>query len=147
VKLSTIQGTRRGPTIDICDAPEDVPCEVVAQAKAAFNQRIEDLLAELVWDSLVDDGAPNWLHHLRFEHPLIWIEVTVSVASDWANLYGVMYPAIPGRVDLHSQRGRPPIAAEVTHSAFGIERFPRGQVRLQLRGPEGSPVYTDWFYV
>jgi hypothetical protein len=147
MKLSTIQGMRRRQTIDSRPALEVVPFQVIAQAKAAFSQRVQNRVAELVWDSLVDDGAPSWHHHLRFEHPCMWIELSISVASARANLHGVMHPAIPGRVELQSDRARTPIAAEVTQSAFRIEKFPRGLVRLQLGGPGGSQVYTDWFYV
>src|SRR5262245_59401416 len=116
---------RRGPTIDISDASEDIPFEVIVEAKAAFSRRVQDKVAELVWDSLVDDGAPSWHHHLRFEHPHMWIEVSISVAPAWANLHGVMHPPMPGCVELQSKRSSTPIAAEVTHSAFRIERFHR----------------------
>src|SRR5262245_32083782 len=50
-------------------APEDVPEEVIAQAKAVFAGRTSGEIAALVWDSLVDDGAPAANHRLRFQHP------------------------------------------------------------------------------
>jgi hypothetical protein len=147
MKQSTIQGILRGQTIDIRDAPEDVPFDVVAQAKAAFSRRAQDRVAELVWDSLIDEDAPGQHHHLRFEHPRMWIEVSISVLSAWANLHGVMYPAIPGRVELQFEQASTPIEAEVTHSAFRIGRSPRGLVRLHLGESVGSGVYTDWFCI
>ena len=139
----------REHTIESSDnAPEDVPPRVIAEAKAAFGQRLCGELAVLVWDSLLDEGAPSWHHHLRFEHPRIWIEVSASVAPGWSSLHGVMHPALPNRIELHSAQGEPPLVAEVTRSAFTIERFRRGLVRLCLIGPAGTPVvHTDWFYV
>jgi hypothetical protein len=121
---------------------------VIADAKAAFRQRVHGDLTPLVWDSLVDEEAPSGHHHLRFEQPRLWIEVSVSVLSGRASLHGVMDPAAPARVELHLAEAEPPIVAEVTRSAFRIASFPRGVVRLCLVGPEGSPiVYTDWFTV
>ncbi len=148
MKQSAAQAMLRGQTIDIRDTPDDIPFEVIAQAKAAFNQRVQEQVAVLVWDSLVDEAAPSWHHHLRFEHPHMWIEVSVSVGVVWANLHGVMHPASPGRVELQSTDWEGPVVAEVTRSAFRIERFRRGLVRLALGGSEGAPtVYSDWFYV
>lgn len=148
MKHSATRAMLRGQTIDIWDAPEDIPSEVIAQAKAAFRRRAREQVAVLVWDSLVDEGAPTWHHHLRFEHPRMWIEVSVSVESSSASLHGVMHPVIPGRVELQSAEATRPVGAEVTRSAFRIERFIRGLVRLHLVGPEGTPaVYTDWFHV
>jgi hypothetical protein len=148
MRRSAIRVMDRELTIDSSEnAPEDVPLDVIAQAKAAFSQRDQGEIAVLVWDSLVDEGAPSWLHHLRFEHPRIWIEASVSVASGWSSLHGVIHPAVPNRVELHSE-AEPPVVAEVTRSAFRIKRFPRGLVRLRLVETEGSPaVFTDWFHV
>jgi hypothetical protein len=139
----------REQMIDIRDnAPDDVPLEVIAQAKAVYSQRAQELLATLVWDSLIDEGAPGRHHHLRFESSGTWLEVSVSVLSGWATLYGVMHPAVPVRVELQSAVGDGPYQAEVSRTAFRIERFPRGLVRLRLAGVQGSRVLcTDWFHV
>lgn len=132
-------------TIDTRDAHDDVPLEVVAQAKAAFGRRPQLQVAVLVRDWLVDDGA-SWHHRIRFKHPRTWIEVGVSVESGWANLEGIIHPASPRRVELQSTDEV--IAADVTRGAFRIERFARGLVRLALAGPDGAPtIYTDWFHV
>jgi hypothetical protein len=136
-------------TIDLRDeAPEDVPAEVIGEAKAAFNQRTQGTVAVLVWDSLLDEGAPSWHHHLRFEHPRIWIEVSVTTLAGWSSLHGVMHPALPLRVELHSERAAAPLIAEVTRQAFRFEQIPRGLVRLRLVGPDLiSAVSTEWFHV
>jgi hypothetical protein len=129
-------------------ASDEVPSSVIAEAKAAFDARARAGLAALVWDSLIDEDAPGWHHHLRFEHPRIWIEVSVAVNSDWSSLHGVMHPAAPTGVELQLDGIESSIKADVTRSAFRIERFPRGLVRLRLVGLTRSPIiYTDWFYV
>jgi hypothetical protein len=128
--------------------PDDVPPNVIAEAKAAFNARARAGLAALVWDSLIDEDAPGWHHHLRFEHPRMWIEVSVAVNSGWSSLHGVMHPAAPAGVELELDGVESSIKADVTRSAFRIERFPRGLVRLRLVGLTSHPViYTDWFHV
>jgi hypothetical protein len=136
-------------SIDSSDiGPDDVPPNVTAEAKAAFNIRARAGLAALVWDSLIDEDAPRWYHHLRFEHPRIWIEVSVAVDSGWSSLHGVMHPAASAGVELQVDGAESSIEADVIHSAFRIERFPRGLVRLHLSGVTRLPVvYTDWFYV
>jgi hypothetical protein len=136
-------------TIDRSDnGPEEVPQSVIAGAKAAFGQRVASQTAVLVWDSLVDEGASASHHHLRFERPPVWIEVSVSVIGGWSHLHGVMHPTRPARVELHFRGGGLPILAEVTRSAFRFARFRPGLVRLRLAGPEGTQgFFSDWFYV
>jgi hypothetical protein len=136
-------------TIDLSDtAAENVPDDVVWKAKAAFKQRVrEDVLVQ-VWDSLLDEGAPNWHHHLRFEHPRMWIELSVYPKPSWSSLHGVMHPAVPLRVELQSEGTDRTLIAEVTRHAFRIEQIPHGLVRLRFVGPElMSPVSTEWFYI
>jgi hypothetical protein len=139
----------REHSIDSIDnAAEDVPLTVIGEAKAAFKQRALGDLAVLVWDSLIDEGASSWHHHLRFENPRTWIEVSVSVDTGRSSLHGVIHPAVPGQVQLQREQGEQPLVAEVTRSAFRIERVPRGVVRLRLVGTAGKPTAcTDWFQV
>jgi hypothetical protein len=136
-------------TIDLSSAPpEEVPAEVVGEAKAAFNQRIVGEMAILVWDSMLDDGAPSWHHHLRFEHPRLWIEVSVSVLPECSSLHGVMHPAVPLHVELESEGSDVRLVAEVTRHALRIESVPHGLVRLHLLDGQGIPgVQTEWFLV
>jgi hypothetical protein len=139
----------REHTIDTSDdAAEEVPLTVIGEAKAAFKQRALGDLAVLVWDSLLDEGASSWGHHLRFENPRTWIEVSVSVVTGWSSLHGVIHPAVPAQVQLQREQEDQPLVAEVTRSAFRIEKFPRGVVRLCLVGTDGKPTaFTDWFQV
>jgi len=136
-------------TIDRSDAdPENVPAEVIWEAKSVFRQRVRGEVAVLVWDSLLDEGAPTRHHHLRFEHPRLWIEVSVSLLPTHSSLRGVMPPAVPFRVELQSEATDVPLIAEVTRHAFRIQEVPRGLVRLHLLEPElTSAVSTEWFCV
>jgi hypothetical protein len=136
-------------TIDTSDsAPDEVPPDIIADAKAVFNERAAAALAILVWDSLIDEDARGQHHHLRFEHPRMWIEVSVTVDSGCSSLHGVMYPAAPATVELQVDGVESLLKAEVTRSAFRLERFPRGLVRLRLAGlPRHLVIHTDWFYV
>jgi hypothetical protein len=127
--------------------PESVPAEVVREAKAAFRQRMRGDVLVLVRDSLLE-GAPTWHHHLRFEHPHMWIELSVYPKLSWSSLHGVMHPGVPLRVELQSEGIDPALIAEVTRHAFRIEQIPHGLVRLRFVGPELiSPVSTEWFLV
>jgi hypothetical protein len=136
-------------TIDLNDtAPESVPAEVIGEAKAVFGERAKTEMAILVWDSMLDEGAPRGHHHLRFEHPQMWIEVSVSLTRDWSSLHGVMYPQAPLGVELHSQEIDTPLIADVTRHAFRVEGVGHGLVRLRLVGPELAPaISTEWFHV
>jgi hypothetical protein len=136
-------------TIDRSDTdPESVPAGVVWEAKAAFRQRLEGDLAVLVWDALLDEGAPNSHHHLRFEHPRMWIEVSVTSRASWSSLHGVMHPAAPVRVELQYGGLTEQVVAEVTRSAFRVEHVTHGLMRLHFTGLDPiAPINTDWFYV
>jgi hypothetical protein len=130
------------------DDPEDVPEDLVAEAKAAFAQRSEGELAPLVFDSLVDEGAPAMDHLLRFEHPQTHISVQVTAGQDASNLDGTVEPAPTERVRLQVGVGDLFLVADVVGGAFSFHDVPHGVIRLLLEGPEGSLlVRTDWFRV
>jgi hypothetical protein len=128
-------------------SPEEVPKEVIEQAKAAFSHRTQGDIAVLVGDSLVDEGAPPSDHRLSFEHPRMRIVVHLVATAGWSSLQGEVQPPTPLGVELVSEEGVG-VATDVTDGAFTIERVPSGVVRLRLKGPAGTPaVYTDWFRV
>jgi hypothetical protein len=132
------------------DASDEVPKEVVAQAKAAFGQRIQGELAVLAWDSLVDEGAPVADHQLRFDHPRVRIEVRVAVSPAGSRLSGKVDGPAPARVELHSEQLEVPLPADVSGGVFTIEGVPPGVVRLELAfgGPGGAvTIHTDWFRI
>src|SRR5690348_14867634 len=82
------------------NAPEDVPEEVIAQAKAAFARRSQGDVAILTWDSLVDEDASAGDHWLRFEHPALQIELRILAADNRSDLEGSAKPPIPLHVEL-----------------------------------------------
>jgi hypothetical protein len=149
MKRSESQGKPISHTADLSDdAAERIPPEVVKQAKAAFRQPPRGELAALVWDSLIDEGEPGWHHHLGFEHPQMWIDVTVSVIFGLSTLRGVLYPAVPAHVELHRDETEYSANSEVSDGAFSLERIPRGLVRLRIVRSQRAPVlYTDWFRI
>jgi hypothetical protein len=130
------------------DDPEGVPEDLVAEAKAAFAQRGEGQFAPLVFDSLVDEGAPAMDHLLRFEHPQTRISVQVTAGHDASNLDGTVEPATAERLRLQLGVGDLFLVANVVGGAFSFHEVPHGVIRLLLDGPEGSAaVRTDWFRV
>jgi hypothetical protein len=129
-------------------APEDVPEEVVAQAKAAFARRTKGETAVLVWDSLVDENAPLWDHRLRFEHREVQFEVRILGANGSSTIEGQVHPLSGAAIALESDDGRVLGTVEVTDGAFALERVSPGVVRLCLQGPDPTvPVCTDWFRI
>jgi hypothetical protein len=127
---------------------EDVPEELVAEAKAAFAQRGEGELAALVFDSLVDEGASASDHVLRFEHQEIRISVQVTAAHDASNLDGTVDPATTDRFRLQIGVSDLFLVTDVVDGAFSFHEVPHGVIRLFLDRSEGQlPVRTDWFRV
>jgi hypothetical protein len=128
--------------------PGDVPEEVVAQAKAAFARRTGGHIATLVWDSLVDEGAPPSDHRLRFEHPDVRIDVRIFTGSGSSSVQGQVEPPSPDRVELQAEDGNIMATSTPTAGAFAVEKIPPGVVRLCLVGPgEAGVIRTDWFRI
>jgi hypothetical protein len=125
--------------------PEEVPSDVIAQARAVFGQRTPGEVAVLVRDSLVDEAAPASDHELRFEHPRMRIVLRVCSTSEWSSLQGEVEPPTARRAELVLEGTEVRIVTDVEDGAFNIERVPSGVARLCLEGPDGTPVYTDWF--
>jgi hypothetical protein len=120
----------------------------VAEAKAAFAQSTEGDLAALVFDSLVDEGAPATDHVLRFEHSLTRVSVHVSAGHDASNLDGTVDPATTERLRLQIGVSDLFLVTDVVNGAFSFADVPHGVIRLLADGPEGRPVVrTDWFRV
>jgi hypothetical protein len=121
---------------------------VVAQAKAAFARRTGGPIATLVWDSLVDEGAPPGDHRLRFEHPDLRIDVRIFTGSGSSAVEGQAEPPSPDRVELQAEDGNILAGSTPTAGAFAFEKVPPGVVRLCLVGPdEATVIRTDWFRI
>jgi hypothetical protein len=129
-------------------APEDVPEEVITQAKAAFARRTKGEIAVLAWDSLVDEDAPAWDHRLRFEHPQVQIDLRVLATNGWSTIEGRVDPAGASAVALESDAGNVLGTGDVIDGAFVLQHVSPGLVRLCLPASEpAGPVCTDWFRI
>ena len=129
------------------DIRDQVPDDVVARAKASFGRRSPGDVAVLVFDSLVDEGAPATDHRLRFEHPLMVIEVHVSAQADGSALEGRVEPALAERVEVQLDEAELSFVDQVTNGAFSFERLGHGPIRLRLTGQGIPAVHTDWFRI
>jgi hypothetical protein len=125
-----------------------VPDYVKDQARATFDRRAPGELARLVFDSLLDEGAPPADHRLRFEHPALEIDVDVSVAAGSTTLTGTIRPSRPHRVKLQLERSEISPVIDADDGTFHFEDLPHGLVRLWLTGSPLTPaIRTDWFRV
>jgi hypothetical protein len=129
------------------DISEEVPDEVVDRAKAAFKRRSAGEVAALVYDSLVDGSDLATDYRLRFEHPLVEVDVRVTSGPDDIRLDGHLQPPVSIRVELELDGGEVSRLEEVAEGAFTFASVDHGLIRLRLRSPGGTPIDTDWFRV
>jgi hypothetical protein len=103
-------------------------------------------VAYLVFDSLLDAGARAESHHLRFEHPRLWINLKVSVRATEAALTGTLEPVTASRAVLYL--GDRAFIAPVENGAFSFDPVAHGLARLSFRGDAGqSTIWSDWFRI
>ena len=125
-----------------------MPDEVLASARAAFRQRARHEVATLVFDSMIDEGAPPEDHWLRFEHPSLGVDIHVTVADARRRLSCAFTPAVEGRAQLRLDGSGEILADEIVAGAAHFDRVPTGLVRVTVLGPGlERPVITDWFRV
>jgi hypothetical protein len=130
------------------DDADKVPGEVLAHAKEAFGRRSEGQVAVLVFDSVMDGGDPAENYWLRFEHPLVRIELQISAGPYGSRLQGRLEPSIAIQVQLELDAGSAPRCVAVRHARFLFERLNHGVVRLSLLGTRTPPIlHTDWFWI
>ena len=129
------------------NAHEDVPEEVITQAKAAFVRRGRGDIAVLAWDSLVDADAHSEDHGLRFEHPDVQIDVRIVAAGSSSDLEVQLIPPLSVLADLEADSGALLGKTQAMNGAFGFGSVPPGVVRLQLQGSGTPEVHTDWFRI
>jgi hypothetical protein len=123
-----------------------VPEDLVAQVKSAFVNRCEGDLAVLVFDSLIDEGAPAQDHLLRFEHPLTRISLRVAAGLQESDLSGSTDPPTGERAQLQFGGSDIYLDDEVVEGAFSFHAVPHGLTRLRiLRTDDGLVIRTDWF--
>jgi hypothetical protein len=126
---------------------DDVPDDLVREAKAAFGLRGQGEIAVLVFDSLVDLDAPPEDHRLRFDHPSMQVEVQVASRPETVTLRGRVHPVMSGQVHLQLDTGDLRLVADLVAGEFALASVGHGLIRLHLVSPGRSDVYTDWFRV
>jgi hypothetical protein len=124
-----------------------VPEDLVVQAKTAFANRYEGDLAVLVFDSLVDDGAPANDHLLRFDHPSMWVRLQVAAGSQGSDLSGSTYPPTAKRARLEVGISDIYFDEDVVEGGFAFRAVPHGLIRLHILRRENRLIRTDWFRV
>jgi hypothetical protein len=123
-----------------------VPDGVIADAQRAFRRPRREV-APLVFDSLVDLGAPAEDHRLRFEHPRLRIELHVSVSPGSTTLGGTVVPDSPSRAAVHLEGEELALITPVHEGAFRFQPVGHGLVRLSFEGVDGATIWTDWFRI
>jgi len=126
---------------------DPVPDEVTVAGVAAFSLRtVDSVLANLDYDSLLDDSqparAPEGVRHLTFV--TTGLSVELDVGDD--GLRGHLVPPTRADVELRWPGGSTSVTAD-EWGAFSVPTIPPGPVSLRCqRGPSDttSPVITDW---
>jgi hypothetical protein len=128
---------------------DPVPREVLERAVAAFTWRtIDDDLAELVFDSLIDrDGAAlvRGRHEprlLTFQGGAMSIEVEITRTRVSCRLIGQLIPPRPATVEIRHRDGTNTIDADDL-GRFTTEVLAVGPISLRCRTDEAC-VVTDW---
>ncbi len=101
-------------------------------------------MACLVFDSLVDAGAPPDNHRLRFEHPRLTVDLALSIDRGKARMSGTARPPGPHTAAVHFDGRDLEILARVVAGKFPFDPVDLGLVRLSLTDGRDT-VWTDWF--
>jgi hypothetical protein len=130
------------------DEAEPVPGDAVAAAASAFDLgRVDAELAELVFDSLLDEAAVAMRHEGPSDARSLGFlaqgcRVDVELVDDDSVLLGQLDPPAAAEVQLQTSEG------EHVGSADDLGRFrftvARGSLRLQVTTAEGAVVRTPW---
>lgn len=131
---------------------DPVPASVTAAARGAFDWRSVDAeLAELVYDSWVDDAAlagvrgSSGPRQLTFEASGVTVEVQVGDGLA-PRLVGQIVPAGPGTVEVRHRGGSLTLLVDDL-GRFAAPRVPLGPLSLCCRGDASSSVQTEWIAV
>lgn len=135
----------------LADALDPPPPELAAAARAAFSWRtIDSELAELVYDSWLDDGALSGVRtdsgprRLTFDAHDMTVEVQIDVLDGGAcQLVGQVFPPRAGVVEVRQAERSLSVPVDPL-GRFTVDRLPAGHLSLQCRA-EGAPtVDTAW---
>jgi hypothetical protein len=155
--------------------PDRPPPWVFEGAKALFGLRtLEAELAELTWDSFIDDAvgaiavrAVDDLRVLEFESSGTTVELEVEPAGPWHCVHGQVTPGhemdvrirvLPDSSDpvapspgpAGADMGTRQVVREVrtdAHGRFTVPDLPRGMTSLVCTGARGSHVVTGWIHL
>lgn len=130
----------------IADA-DPVPPEVLAAAVGSKAwRRVDEELAELIYDSVVDAElvrSDRGGRQLTFSGPELTVEVEVGPLS----LDGQLVPPQPGAVEVRHRGGSRTVAADhLGH--FRLDEVPHGPVSLKCQTDVGgAPTITSWVVI
>ncbi len=131
-------------------ALDPVPRRVVEAARGSFTwQSVEAELAELVYDSVVDEelvGARGGgARQLTFEAPDVTIELEVAPGSGRIN--GQLVPPTEADVEVRHPHGSFTVRSDrLGH--FRADGVPNGPISVRCRaGAAGRTAHTDWVVV
>jgi hypothetical protein len=127
-----------------------VPAEFIAMGKAAFSLRgLAAELATLTYDSVFEDAEaelagmrsePASLRYLTFTSGELTLEVEVTDDA----ILGLLVPAGPGEVEVHTTDGTVVTAVIDQGGGFTVRPVPRGSFRLYCHAVTGASVLTNW---
>ncbi len=129
---------------------DPVPADVAAAARASLAwARVASELAELVYDSAVDEGElvgvrGNGTRQLTFEGPGLTVEI--EVAAGGGRLVGQIVPPQAARIEVRHLGGSLAVDADEL-GRFSAERVSPGPVSLRCRAGDPDawpPTATDW---
>lgn len=129
---------------------ESVPPAVLEAAQSIFAQRADgDELAELAYDSLVDDDAEPMedavRRILRFRASDLSVELEVSAVGALRSLTGRLSPRRSGTAEVHHAGGAVTVQVDQL-GRFEAAELLAGPGRLKIRTSQssGTTVATDW---
>ena len=129
---------------EVLDDMDPVPADALAAARAANLLRLDGELAELVFDSLLDDRAVGVRDATAGDVRSLTFTAggrTIEVDLTDADVVGRITPAEAVELELVQPSGRTPIAVDEL-GRFRVGLAP-GPVRLQLSGG-AAPAATPW---
>lgn len=129
------------------DDLDPVPDDALVAARAAFDLgRADDALADLVFDSLLDDSRVAMRHDGAVVRSLGFVaqgyRIDIELIDDDAALLGHLEPAQAAHVELETVDGR----RDMEVDDLGRFHFSaaRGSLRLRLHIAAGPVVVTPW---
>src|SRR2546423_120672 len=134
----------------VANAVDAVPEPVVAAARASLTWRTIDAeLAELAYDSLLDDaalagtraGGDTGPRLLTFEAADMSVEVEVTEVGARRKLVGQLVPPAPATVEVRHPGGTSTVAADGL-GRFSVDAVDAGPVSLRITVT--GPVTTAW---